>query len=186
VAAGARRRGGDASDVVARVVRLGIRKSGQISEVRLSKVSGGRPGGGGDLTSGRRKRAGMAVGLRLSDERFLQPGSELSGEKREERREDAGLLIAGLAVQRGLGFSGIKQRGRTPCSGWSPGERRGMTSRVEWSAGEDGLTGGAHVSAAGGEEVGTNSGLGDVGPWASSSAGPNHFPGPFSDFFISF
>jgi hypothetical protein len=61
-----------------------------------------------------------------------------------------------------------------------------MTSRVGWSAGEDGLTGGAHVSAAGGERAGTNSGLGDVGPWASSSVGPNRFPGPFSDFFISF
>jgi hypothetical protein len=96
----------------------------------------------------------------------------LSGVKRDERRGAVWLLIAGFAVQRGLGFGEIGQRGWTPCSAWSPSEGKVMTGGPGRLVAGGDLTGGPNVSARGERESGYPFGffpgwaVGLIGSWA--------------------
>jgi hypothetical protein len=113
-----------------------------------------------------------------SDEGFRRSGDASTREKKRGEGGVSGLFIAGVILQKGLGF-GEGDVDRAASTGAVHGQDYGARKREK-------LTGGAQLSAREGEGRVPIWVWGVSGPWVLFGAGPDGSPRPHSPCFLFF
>jgi hypothetical protein len=136
------------------------------------------PERGGAIPQGRQNRARITAVLRISGERFWQPGGTIGRGKRGKGRGDCGLLIGTAQGRNGRGINRIEEGSnslRGNVSGEKSGSRRKKLTWPNWW--------GPRVSERGRGFVPVRE-IKEDGPRAATGAGPKGSPGVLLYFYL--
>jgi hypothetical protein len=103
-----------------------------------------------------------------SDEKFLRPGGNSDGRRKEETERKMQAIYGGVGLEEGVGFwARIDAMDGRECA---------VQEEVSSPRLKESLTRLPHLSAVGGDTGHTSLGVFRGGPWAGSTAGPDLVP----------